>query len=141
MFDKVEQTLYRAFAALKIEYGAIHPEFRITPEGRVMFMEIATRMGGDCIGSDLVPISTGMDFMGMVINVGCGIAPDYTPLWEPRVAEIKYIMNSGDLIEFEKIKKETPSIITRQSEIQPLSNKPVLKSADRAGYYITARKR
>ncbi len=141
MFDKVEQTLYRAFAALKIEYGAIHPEFRITPEGRVMFMEIATRMGGDCIGSDLVPISTGMDFMGMVINVGCGIAPDYTPLWEPRVAEIKYIMNSGDLIEFEKIKKETPSIITRQSEIQPLSNKPILKSADRAGYYITARKR
>lgn len=140
MRKKVEDTLYKAFAALKIEYGAIHPEFRINPEGRVLFMEIATRMGGDCIGSDLVAISTGMDYMGMVINCGCGIEPYFTQLWEPRLAEIKYIMNADDLAEFERIKKECPEIITRQSEMQPLSDKPVLKSADRAGYYITARK-
>lgn len=141
MRAKVENTLYKAFAALRIEYGAIHPEFRITPEGRVLFMEIATRMGGDCIGSDLVAISTGMDYMGMVINCGCGKEPDFTQLWEPKDAEIKYIMNADDLVEFERIKKEEPEVITRFSEMQPLSDKPVLKSADRAGYYIIARKR
>ena len=139
MYNKVEQTLYKAFASLKIEYGAIHPEFRITPDGRVLFMEIATRMGGDCIGSDLVPISTGMDFMGMVINCGCGKEPDFSVLWEPKLAEIKYIMNADDLSEYERVQKELPEIITRHSEMQPLSDKPVLKSADRAGYYITAR--
>ena len=136
---KVEATLFKAFAALKIEYGAVHPEFRITPDGRILFMEIATRMGGDCIGSDLVAISTGMDYMGMVINCGCGKAPDFSVLWKPRIAEIKYIMNQQDLDEFERIKKEEPDIIVRHSEIKPLSDKPVLKSADRAGYYITAR--
>lgn len=141
MKKKVEDTLYKAFAALKIEYGAIHPEFRINPEGKVLFMEIATRMGGDCIGSDLVAISTGMDYMGMVINCGCGKAPDFTQLWEPKDAMIKYIMNPDDLVEYERILKEEPEIITRHSEMQPLSDKPVLKSADRAGYYITARKR
>lgn len=141
MRAKVEDTLYKAFAVLKIEYCAVHPEFRINPEGRVLFMEIATRMGGDCIGSDLVAISTGMDYMGMVINCGCGKAPDFTRFWEPKDAEIKYIMNATDLAEFERIKKEEPDIITRYSAMQPLSDKPVLKSADRAGYYITARKR
>lgn len=139
MHKIVEETLYRAFAALKIEYGAIHPEFKITPNGRVLFMEIATRMGGDCIGSDLVPISTGMDYMGMVINCGCGKAPDFSILWEPKVAEIKYIMNKEDLFEFERIKKEKPDVLVRYSDIKPFNNKPVLKSADRAGYYITAR--
>lgn len=139
MRKKVEDTLYKAFAALKIEYGAIHPEFRINPEGRVLFMEIATRMGGDCIGSDLVAISTGMDYMGMVINCGCGVAPDFSQIWEPKKAEIKYIMNQQDLDEFERIKKEEPEILVRFSDMQPLSDKPVLKSADRAGYYITAK--
>lgn len=139
MYERIEATLYKAFAALKIEYGAIHPEFRITPEGRILFMEIATRMGGDCIGSDLVAISTGMDYMGMVINCGCGKEPDFSRVWKPKEAEIMYIMNQQDLDEFHRIQKEEPEVITRYSEMHPLSDKPVLKSADRAGYYITAR--
>lgn len=139
VFNKVEEVLYNAFAVLKIEYGAIHPEFRITPEGRILFMEIATRMGGDCIGSDLVAISTGMDYMGMVINCGCGKAPDFSQLWKPRLAEIKYIMNTEDLAEYNRIQKECPDIIMRHSDMQPLTDKPILKSADRAGYYITAK--
>ena len=39
----------------------------------------------------------------------------------------------------ERIKKEEPEILVRFSDMQPLSDKPVLKSADRAGYYITAK--
>lgn len=139
MYRKVEKTLYKAFEALKIEYGAIHPEFRITPNGRVLFMEIASRMGGDCIGTDLVPISTGYDYMGMVINIGCRKAPDFTPMMKPRRAEIKYIITKEDLEEFKEIKKKYPEWIWRQSEIREISNNPILKSADRAGYYITAK--
>lgn len=137
MYKKVEQTLYRAFKALNIEYGAIHPEFRITPKGEVIFMEIATRMGGDCIGSDLVPLSSGYDFMGMVIDIGCGKAPGFEKIREPGIAAIKYIMNEGDLRAYRKLKSERPDIIWRETEIKPLPTREVQKSADRAGYYIT----
>lgn len=140
MTAKVKQTLYKAFKALNIEYGAIHPEFRITPDGRVMFMEIATRMGGDCIGTDLVPLSSGYDFMGMVINVCCGKAPSFEKIREPMIAENHYIMTQKDLDEFNRLKNENGGMIWRQSEFKPLSGGPVLKSADRAGYYITIRK-
>lgn len=137
MRAKVEQTLYKAFAAMKIEYGAIHPEFRITRDGKIYFMEIATRMGGDCIGTDLTPLSSGYDFMGMVINICQGKAPDFTKIREPKTAEIHYILTPSDLEEYERVQKEEPDTIWRASTIKPLSGKPVLKSADRAGYYIT----
>ncbi len=137
MYNKVENTLYKVFKALNIEYGAIHPEFRITPDGKVMFMEIATRMGGDCIGTDLVPLSTGYDYMGMVINIGCGKAPDFKKIRKPMEAEIHYVMTESDLALFNKLKAEKPDMIWRSSDIHPISTKPVLKSADRAGYYIT----
>ena len=138
LFEKVEKTLYRAFASMGIKYGAVHPEFRITKEGRICFMEIGARMGGDCIGSDLVPISSGYDYMGMVISIGCGKEPNFEKIQEPKIARIKYIITKEDLQEFEKIKKEHPERIKRQSEIKDLSDAPILKSADRAGYYITA---
>ena len=137
MLMKVEQTLYKAFAAMRIEYGAIHPEFRITEDGRIYFMEIATRMGGDCIGTDLTPLSSGYDFMGMVINICQGKAPDFTKIGEPKMVENHYIMTQDDLNEFYYLLSEKPEIIWRYSEIKPVTNKPIKKSADRAGYYIT----
>ena len=139
MYEKVEQTLYRAFSAMKIEYGAIHPEFRITKEGKIYFMEIATRMGGDCIGTDLTPLSSGYDFMGMVINICQGKAPDFTRIYEPRTVEIHYIMSQDDLNEYKRVIKEEPNSIWRASEIKPITNMPILKSADRSGYYITTK--
>ena len=138
-FKKVEDTLYRAFASMKIEYGAVHPEFRITKEGRICIMEIGARMGGDCIGSDLVPLSSGYDYMGMVISICCGKRPSFDKICEPREARIKYIINQKDLDEFRRIMDEEPEILVRYSDMQGVSDKPILKSADRAGYYITAR--
>lgn len=135
--EKVKKTLFQAFKSLNIQYGAIHPEFRITPDGRVLFMEIATRMGGDCIGTDLVPLSSGYDFMGMVINICCGKAPSFDKIREPMIAENHYIMTQADLEEFNSIKEQRPESIWRHSEFKPISESPVLKSADRAGYYIT----
>ena len=137
MLEKIEQTLYKAFAAMKIEYGAIHPEFKITDDGRIYFMEIATRMGGDCIGTDLTPLSSGYDFMGMVINICQGKAPDFTKIGTPKEVENHYIITHADLNEFNRLMQQQPEIIWRHSEIKPITNKPILKSADRAGYYIT----
>lgn len=136
MVEKVRETLFKAFKALDIKYGAIHPEFRITPEGRILFMEVATRMGGDCIGTDLVPLSSGYDYLGMVIDAGCGKPLNFDKIRKPATAIIKYIISQKDLDDFNQIKASNPEKIWRQSEFHPLTEKPILKSADRAGYYI-----
>ena len=97
MRKKVEETLYKAFASMGIKYGAVPPEFRITKDGRICFMEIGARMGGDCIGSDLVPLSSGYDYMGMVIAIGCGKEPSFEKIREPKEARIKYIITEEDI--------------------------------------------
>lgn len=137
MAHYVEDTLYQAFKSLGIQYGAIHPEFRITPDGRVLFMEIATRMGGDCIGTDLVPLSTGYDFMRMVIDIGCGNPPCFDKIRRPMIATNHYLITQKDMQKFLITKNEHPETIWRHSLIKEISGAPILKSADRAGYYIT----
>ena len=70
--DKVIGQIFQALDALKIENGASHSEFKMDAEGNVKIIEIGSRMGGDCIGSDLVKISTGYDFVQMVIETALG---------------------------------------------------------------------
>lgn len=60
---------FKALTALNIEYGAGHSEFRIRPDGRIFIIEVGARMGGDFIGSHLVKLSTGYDYLRGVLNI------------------------------------------------------------------------
>ena len=51
---------------------------------------------GDCIGSDLVQISTGYDFVNMVIDVALGKELEFKKTSEPKVALVKFIFNEED---------------------------------------------
>lgn len=53
--------------ALKINNGASHVEIKVE-SGKVFIIEIGARMGGDFIGSDLVELSTGIDFTQLVLD-------------------------------------------------------------------------
>lgn len=138
MIDRVRETLFKAFSSLRIEYGAIHPEFRITKDGRIIFMEIATRMGGDHIGTELTPISSGYDFIGMVIDISCGKEPNVVRLNAPQKAEVHYIISEKDLKELDEIRNDEMTKLVYVSEINELP-KEVNKSSDRAGYYIVTK--
>lgn len=94
-------------------------------------------MGGDCIGSDLVRLSTGYDFVDMVIEVACGNAPQFKKVCEPAVAKIHFIFGPDDMDQLEEIKKKNPESIYRISEIEPFDAHEVVDSSTRFGYYIT----
>lgn len=72
----------KALDALGLTEGASHSEYKITTGGRIVVMEIGGRMGGDFIGSDLVRLSTGYDFVEGVIRVALGeiIHPEPKPI-------------------------------------------------------------
>lgn len=72
MYTAIYAITERALQALGITNGASHAEYKITDDGRVYIMEIGARMGGDFIGSDLVQLSTGYDFVRGVIDVALG---------------------------------------------------------------------
>ena len=52
-------------------------------------------MGGDCIGSDLVYLSSGYDFLKMTIQTACGKQPDLERKHAPRYAGIRFLLNKN----------------------------------------------
>ena len=69
---KIEKLTFAALDALQIENGASHTEIKITAEENLFVIEVGARMGGDFIGSHLVQLSTGYDFLQGVIDVSLG---------------------------------------------------------------------
>lgn len=135
---KAIKTIFKALDALHIENSAGHSEFKVDEEGNIRIIEIGARMGGDCIGSDLVYLSTGNDFMKMVIDVACGNKPVITENPLNKTAEIRFIFDEKDLNDFEKYKNENPEKIYRVSEFEMENLGKVSDSSSRIGYYIIA---
>ena len=134
--EKVKKEIFAGLNALKISYGASHSEFKITPSGEVRIIEIGSRMGGDCIGSDLVRLSTGYDFVRMVIETASGKKPDLTPVSTPKFAAIRFVFAKEDLDVLQKIKASKPWAIQFVSELQPIGDHKIVDSGTRLGFYI-----
>ena len=125
-----------ALDALHIQYGASHAEFKLTPDGQARIVEIGARMGGDCIGSDLVYLSTGVDFMAAVIDVSLGKAPDLTPKRPPCRARIDFIFTGADAARMEQARAAAPERVWR-AVYDGAADRAVTDSSNRHGYWIT----
>ncbi len=134
--ELIKEQIFLALDALKIKNGASHSEFKLDTDGNVKIIEIGSRMGGDCIGSDLVKISTGMDFVQMVIETALGEKPTFEKVREPKYAVIKFIFSQKDLDMLKKIQREKPEILYYISDIETVGKHQVLDSSTRFGYFI-----
>lgn len=76
VLEQVKRITFHALDSLQIKNGASHTELKITVDGQIMIIEIGARMGGDFIGSNLVEMSSGIDFVKAVIHVALGQPPD-----------------------------------------------------------------
>ena len=135
MISKVKEEVFKGLDALKVENGASHSEFKIDDEGNIRIIEIGARMGGDCIGSDLVKISTGYDYLDLLLKVSLGKDIELKKENDPKIAVIKFIFSKKDYLNFEKIKKEHKDYIYFISEMSDF-NHNIVDSSTRFGYYI-----
>ena len=132
--ERVRGIVLKALDALRIQYGASHSELKITEDGDIRVIEIGARMGGDFIGSDLVRLSTGYDFLRGVIEVALG------DFHEPQLTEHSY---SGVYFLSEETKRLKPVIEHWRDYpeiVEAQITDPVLRhiecSGDRSGYLI-----
>lgn len=98
LYKKIEQIILKSLDVLEVSNGASHSEIKIL-ENDIKIVEIGARMGGDFIGSDLVKISTGIDYLELVINIALNRENVITNIAKKntnKIAVVKFIFNVND---------------------------------------------
>ena len=133
---KIQKMVYHALDTLGIENSASHTELKIAPDQTIKFIEIGGRMGGDCIGTDLVRYSTGYDYVRMVIQVACGLAPDFTHVCMPIPIQSVFLLSQKDVEALETLKQHNPKCLIKIVDYHPENIGKTTDSSNRAGCYI-----
>ena len=133
-YERVYHLTELALDALGVSDGASHTEYKITEDGKVYIIELGARMGGDFIGSDLVRLSTGYDFVRGVIEVA-------TKQFTPPVKSIKqysgvYFLSqeTARLLRVFNRLEDYPEIVGAKRTDDVLRS--ITCSAERSGYLI-----
>ena len=134
MYTAIYAITERALQALGITNGASHAEYKITDDGRVYIMEIGARMGGDFIGSDLVQLSTGYDFVRGVIDVALGQFA--VPVITKSAYSGVYFLSAETpaVADFIQQAHLYPTIVCSERTDEALHH--ITCSAERSGYFI-----
>ncbi len=144
---EVRRVVAHAIGSLGVTCGASHSELKIAPDGTIRLIEIGARMGGDMIGSDLVPLSTGVDYVAEVIRCAMGEEPlcfrdpeDGTETGPGRSAGVRFVFVREDLDALTRLKAERPELLVRE-EVHPVTEEEVTDSSSRFGCFLMAGRR
>lgn len=135
---KISDLAKAAVKAVGIENSPAHVEMMVTKDGPKM-IELGARMGGDCITTHLVPLSTGIDMIKAAIDISLGNIPDLKKRYNMGSA-IRYfdvkpgiIKSISGVEEIEKMNGIKEIIFTKKIGDEII---PIHSSLDRAGMII-----
>ena len=94
--ERIREVAIAANRAIGITNGPSHTEIIVTEEGPKI-VELGARLGGDCITTHLVPLSTGVDMVECCIRIALGENPDITPNYQKGSA-IRYFPQTAGII-------------------------------------------
>ena len=132
--SEIKRVTEHALDSLGIKYGASHTEIKINKDGIIKIIEIGGRMGGDFIGSTLVKLSTGVDFVEQVIRVSLGEEPNII-IEQGDYAGVRFIFDKTGVDVFNRLKEERSDLLI-DYEINEITENKVTDSASRFGYFI-----
>lgn len=136
--EKIKVLACSAVKAVGINCGPAHVEIMNTAKGPKM-VELGARMGGDCITTHLVPLSTGVDMVEATIKICCGEIPDISPRFNKGSAIRYFDVPAGTITSINGVKEaeEIPGV----KEISFVKNVgdnvgEIGSSTDRVGFVI-----
>ena len=137
--ERISEVAIAANKAIGITNGPSHTEIKVTKKGP-MIVELGARLGGDCITTHLVPLSTGVNMVECSIKIALGERPNLEIKWNKGSA-IRYLKTGKGVVEeiigVDEAKK-IPGVvqIAIVSEVGEQVGE-IRSSVDRAGFVIT----
>ena len=81
--DKIRACVVKALIALGVNHGSVNMDLIIGAKGDVHIVDVGARMGGNLIGSHIIPLGTGIAYMDNMIRAAVGDPTDFTPVSKP----------------------------------------------------------
>ena len=107
--NKVKHCVKNAISVLGVNFGSVNMDMLITAEGNVHIIDIGARMGGNLIGSHIIPSGTGIDYIGNMIKASVGDDVDFSNGKANNVATRLLALSPGVVLElpdFNEIENE-----------------------------------
>jgi biotin carboxylase len=138
MLEKIKEVTVFAVESIGIDNSPAHVEMIITENGPKL-VELGARLGGDCITSHLVPLSTGVDMIKACVELSLGLVPDIRQHYN-KGAAIRYLDSKEGLFNgirgIEMAEKEAG--IRKIEIVKNIGDRigEIHGSGDRVGYII-----
>lgn len=132
--EEIRKVVFSALDALQIHDSASHTELKVAEDGTIKLIEVGARMGGDFIGSHLVELSTGIDYVKAVIDVALDNPPDIE-VKKHHASAVVFIFDEADMKKYKKVCDEHPEYISL-AHVEDLIDQEVFDSTDRKGYFV-----
>ena len=114
--NKIKASVTRAIDVLEISDGSVNMDILLVASGDVYIIDVGARMGGNLIGTHIIPSATGYDYVGNAIRLAAGDPvdlPEFNGMVK-RVATRIMAPDSGTISHLppiERIAEETDSTI------------------------------
>jgi len=139
--NKVKSCVTKAIKALGVNHGSINMDMLITKDGSVHIVDIGARMGGNLIGSHIIPIGTGIMYMDNMIKAAVGDEVTFEPVNAPKpVATGLLSLTPGQvskLPDFENIAIKNGVIIEHHLKVGDIINE-YHTNLDGCGYIVAS---
>lgn len=97
--NRAKDCIYKALKALGVNFGSVNMDILITPEGTIHIVDVGARMGGNLIGSHIIKVGTGIDYMAAMIKNAVGDPVDMVASEHKAVATKLLAFGAGKIDE------------------------------------------
>lgn len=86
--DEIEQRIKdcvrKTIQALGVDFGSVNMDLILSETGSVHIVDIGARMGGNLIGSHIIPMGTGVDYISNMIKAAVGDRVSFEPVYDKK---------------------------------------------------------
>lgn len=107
---RIKECVKKALIAMNVNHGSVNMDLLISDDYSVHIVDVGARMGGNLIGSHIIPLGTGIDYMGNMIKAAVGDKTDWNPI-------------SNSLPVATKLLALSPGIVNELPDFKQLENK------------------
>lgn len=137
--DRIKNIVTKALKSLNVNFGSVNMDLLISENNKIHIVDVGARMGGNLIGSHIIPLSAGIDYMGNMIKGAVGDKTDFNRTKSSNIVTRLLALTPGKvktLPDFNEIEKKYNVKIEHHLNIGDTIT-PYRTNLDGCGYVIS----